>query len=119
MTSDKQTLEFIESAINTAHAYNAGELVSAMVESQIDLTEYGHLKDVELRYDMDEQNQLVKIVYKKLPSHLKSKVDVKKLTTFIDYLEGGDNLSSSARAAKIPTALAVELMSAIDKLGLL
>lgn len=65
------------------------------------------------------EQSLVKLIWKKLPSSTKSKVDMKKLETFINGLDDGDSLSVAAKGAKIPTAVAVNLLDQIDKTGLL
>lgn len=59
------------------------------------------------------------IIWSKLPSHLKSKLDMKRLSAFIDALEDGAPLDIASKSARLPTAIGVELLAAIDKMAIL
>lgn len=65
------------------------------------------------------ESQLVQIIWRRLPSRMKTKIDVKRLHTFIEVMEDGETLATAAKAARIPQAVAVDLMVQIEKLGLL
>lgn len=69
--------------------------------------------------ELDEQTRLLQILWKKLPSSIRSKVDLKKLSDFVGAMEAGDTLSHAARVSNLPTALAVDLLSAVEGAGLL
>ena len=63
--------------------------------------------------------QLLKLIWNKLPSSVKSKLDLKKLSDFIKALDIGETLEVAARLAHIPLPYATSLMTAIEKTGLL
>lgn len=68
---------------------------------------------------LPEEYQLIQIIWKRLPSRLRNRIDMKKLKSFIEYLEDGDNLAGAAKSARIQQALAVDLMAQIERMGLL
>jgi len=68
---------------------------------------------------VNEATDIAQIMWKRLPGRLRGSVDLKKLKLFVEFLEDGSNLESAARSSKIPTAVAVELMTAIERMGLL
>lgn len=75
-----------------------------------------------IRHPVSEElinENLVKILWKKLPSNIKSKVDMKRLTYFVSDMESGANLAQAASNAGIPMMLAVDLMAAVQRTGLL
>lgn len=63
--------------------------------------------------------EIAQVMWKRLPSRMRGHVDIKKLRSFIQHLEDGDNLESAARNSGLPTATATELMVAIERMGLL
>ena len=69
--------------------------------------------------DQLDEGKLLDLLWRKLPSNIKSKVDIKKLADFIGSLVDGVTLSRAAGVAKIPLAIAVDLLSAVEGAGLL
>lgn len=66
-----------------------------------------------------EDTPLVKLAYSKLSSKMRRRVTKLQLADFVDALENGANLDSAARTAKLPTVIAVDLLSELDRSGLL
>ena len=69
--------------------------------------------------DLAVHSALAGLLYKKLSSRLKRRVTKAQLVKFVNALEDGANLDSSASVAKISTAVAVDLRSELDRSGLL
>lgn len=66
---------------------------------------------------LDEQ--ALQLLWKKLPSKLRSKLDLSKISTFVDNMDDGMTLARAASAARIPSNVAVDLLNAIQGAGLL
>lgn len=63
--------------------------------------------------------QLLDLIWKKLNTKVKARIDKTKLSTFIQGIEGGKTLVKLAAALKISNAFAAELLTAIEKTGLI
>jgi len=63
--------------------------------------------------------QLVKLIWKKLSSTLKSKIDLKKLEQILTALEAGEITQNVINRMNLSPALASELLLAIEKSGLI
>jgi len=63
--------------------------------------------------------QMLELLWKKLPPNIKRKIDLKRVSDFLAELEKGMDLARAALAARIPTAIAVDLMGAIERTGLI
>lgn len=67
-----------------------------------------------------EEAALTDLIWKKLPGPIKTKVGMKRLVKFLAHLDDeGSNIQDAASYAGLPTAVAVDLMSSIERTGLL
>ena len=65
------------------------------------------------------EEDIARMAWKKLPSILKRRVDVKKLQVFLSALDDGSSFNTAVSAADLTPALGADLMVALEKTGLL
>ncbi len=67
-----------------------------------------------------QEATIFQLAWNRLPPKLKSKINQKRLADFLDALDDKNaDLGTAAKMSKIPLALAVDLMQAIERGGLL